>query len=271
MKHHRSAFTLLELLIASSLTVMVVIFTSTAVQSILERQKQTNEKPRLALESYVILEQIEKALQNKCFSQGNLLYQGSCYPFEYKCINEGTNLKYGPSLSFFTHTPQGPTAVTYTLGPLPEILNPGESANYGLYSMQLPTEESRKLIDDFSLNDHLYTAFPEDKVIHLSHLLSENIVLFEVQGFNYQDGKLQILKTDEDGNFTDVGMLIFQGKVVLGNGAILSAHQLDGLQVTVGALSKREQGKFFALPETDREAFLEKKGILMSRIIPWTP
>lgn len=269
MRRQRSAFTLLELLIASSLTVLIVIFTSTAVQSILERQKQTNEKPRLAFEAYVVLDQIEKVLQNKCFSLGNLLYQEACYPLEYRCA-DGV-LSYGPSLSFFVHTSQGPVAAIYALGPLPEVLNSEKRVNYGLYSMQLSLEESRKVIDDFSLNYHLYTAFPEDKIIRLSHLLLENVVLFKIQGLRYRGGEFQALEIDENGVSKDVGMLVFQGKILLSDGTILSAHQLDGLRITIGALSKREQEKFFALPETDREAFLEKKGILLSRIIPWTP
>ncbi|MDR1434918.1 MAG: type II secretion system GspH family protein [Puniceicoccales bacterium] len=256
-------FTLLEILIASVIMAAITTFAAVGINTLLDCKKTENEKPKLAFEAFQLLNEIEKNLENKCTSLGNLLIHENAYPFQFSPSGPGHDFENSayPSLSFFIHSPEGPRAICYGLAPLPALISKNSPAALGLFKFTLDTASSVTILENFSSEDDLYTPFPTENMGKLANLLSDSTVLFEMHLVKLApDGMaLDYLNTDAR------AIKMYAGKWTL-EGAIKFEDVLF-TEITLGLLPKSLHGQYFS--SVDRKSFLKKNGFQLSRLLPW--
>ena len=154
----KSAFTLIELLVASSLTALLALGLVSGVNSVLDHKQLETSKPNLAMECFQVMNLLERDMEQKTTSIGNLFLRDQAYTFEYNTIAPVTN---HPSLSFFRDSKEGPIALCYSVGTLPEAIQNGANNACGLFratksesdSYNLWSAETQKLSEHFTTNE----------------------------------------------------------------------------------------------------------------------
>ncbi|UPA28396.1 MAG: hypothetical protein LW808_003815 [Verrucomicrobiota bacterium] len=253
----KSAFTIVELLISSASSALLLIFMMFAVQKILDQKQRENFKCDLLEECYQILNLLERDWEQKTISVGNFLLREPSYPVIY------TRSK--PKLMFFRDTPEGPQLVCYAIGTLPKNQNIGLSGE-GLLQATKSVEESKVIFRDTSerieVGEENY--FSDDEIFTFSNLISENIVDLTVipMEFDPDDQKWIPLTTK---SFTvDRGVIGSEGQ------EISNTRNLGLSEVTVIALANAQQAEYKKCSNDDaRRDFLRKNGVRMTRVMPW--
>jgi hypothetical protein len=249
-------FTVLEVMIAAAITVTIATFSLVGINTLLHYKKCENAKPKLTFEAYQMLDEIERDLENKSVSLGNLLINENAYPFQFQ-TNKPVNGY--PSLSFFIQSPEGPRAVIYSLAPLPSPVSGGMASAVGLFRFMLNIAASKAINPE----DNLDEAFSADGIVNLSNLLSENVVCFEVHLVRLGDDGLTL-------NYSHTGLQA--SRMYNGEWTVGSDHpgNIAFTEITFGLLERSQHGEYFALgSEADRRTFLAKNGVRLSRLFPW--
>jgi hypothetical protein len=259
-----SAFTILEFLIASGLTVAITAAAILGTNAFLDYKKNETTKPKLILEAYDILNGIEKNLENKCVSMGNLLRREQSYPLQY--LTNGPIANY-PSLIFFINSSAGPQLLCYSMGHLPLVFG-GDATNTspcGLFKLIRDAtssatiwQNSESMVGNQSMVDN------GDDVAKSANLISEAVVLFEVRLVKFQSDGISLEYFN-----TDVQPI----KINMGSGTLgatdINLKDLAFMEITIGTLSKSQHKKYFSLDTNNRRIFLEKNGTKLSRLLPW--
>lgn len=132
----KSAFTIVELLIASTLSALLLVFMMVTIQKVIDQKQRENFKRDLLVECEQILDLLEHDWEQKRFSLGNLLLREPAYPVRYT---------YNPPQWSFER--EDGKRLSYAVGMLPD-------GGYGLFQ-GMDTEET---------------------IFSLNNLLSENII-----------------------------------------------------------------------------------------------
>jgi hypothetical protein len=262
-----SGFTILEFLIASGLTVTIATAAILGVNAILDYKKNETTKPKLVLEAYNVLNEIERNFDNKCVSMGNLLHREQCYPFQY-FPNGGPITNY-PSLIFFINSADGPQLLCYSMGHLPSVLG-GDATNTspcGLFKSIKGAASCVAIWQTFESVADLCTEFIEDngdRIAKLANLISEVVVLFEIHLVKFQSNGISLEYLNTDAQLIKINM----GLGTLG-ATNIDLKDLAFMEITVGTLLKSQHREYFSLGADGRRAFLEKNGVRLSRLLPW--
>jgi hypothetical protein len=259
-KSDTHGFTVLEILIASAIMVAVVGFAAIGINTLLDYKKGEHAKSKLAYGALQILDEIEKNWENRSISLGNLLINEPAYPLQFRV--DGPVSGY-PSLSFFIHFAEGPRAICYSLAPLPAAMGGDLSGAVGLFRLILDVADSKAALENFSSDGDLSAAFSVTEMGKIANLVSDSAVFFEVHLIKLADDGFSLEYLNKDAQWIGV----YGGKWTLG-----ASHPADiaFLEVTVGVLPKSFHGAYFELSSAaERETFLAKNGIRLSRILPW--
>ena len=254
----KSGFTLVELIIASSLTALLVLGLVSGVNSVLDHKQLEISKQNLAMECFQILNLMERDIENKTTSMGNLFYRDQAYTFEY---NTSAPIENHPSLSFFRFSEEGPVALCYSVGSLPNAIQNNEKNACGLFRATKTEADSYELWNAEAHN--LSKNFSE--ICTIDNIISESIVHFEIHlvKLKQNDVTLEYLNTSAE------NVTIFKGKGTCGSNNF-SLKQLSFIEVTLWAVSKSQQAEYWAISDVaDRQTFVQKKGIKLSRMIPF--
>ncbi|MDR1366569.1 MAG: hypothetical protein LBJ13_01520 [Puniceicoccales bacterium] len=269
MRVHKSnsGFTILEFLVASGLTVTIATAAILGVNAILDYKKNETTKPKLILEAYNILNEIEKNFDNRCVSMGNLLLREQCYPFQY--FPTGGPVTNYPSLVFFVNSADGPQLLCYSMGRLPSVLGGDVTTTSpcGLFKSIKDATSCATIWQAFETVVDLYTEFigdDGDKVAKLANLISEVVVLFEIHLVRFESDGISLKYLNTDAQLIKINM----GLGTLGEDNI-DPKDLAFMEITIGTLLKSQHKKYFSLGADERRAFLEKNGERLSRLLPW--
>ncbi|MDR0590816.1 MAG: hypothetical protein LBG09_03140 [Puniceicoccales bacterium] len=259
-KKDTHGFTVLEILIASAIMVMVVGFAAIGIDTLLDYKKGEHAKAKLVYGALQVLDEIEKNWENRSISLGNLLINEPAYPLQFRL-----NSPIGgyPSLSFFVNSAEGPRAICYSLAPLPPAVGGDLRDAVGLFRLILDVGDSKAALENFSSEGDLSIAFPGVEVGKVANLVSDSAVFFGVHLIKLAaDGfALEYLNKDAQG----IG--VYGGEWALGG---FHPTDIAFLEVAVGLLPKFLHGVYFGLSSVvEKETFLAKNGIRLSRILPW--
>ena len=256
----KSAFTLIELLIASSLTALVMFALIAGLNAFMNHRQLETSKPSLAIECYQVLNMMENDLTQKCTSLGNLVRRGHAYAFEYTV---SASIGDHPSLSFFKNSKKGPLALCYGTRALPNAIQNQEKNAYGLFRV-LKSENDSYLLWSNEVEE-ISAEFTDDELCLLKNLISESIVHFEIHLAKFSSDRLTLdyLNTDAQ------DIRIFQGKGLL-NKDVFELRQLAFLEITLWAVGKSQQNEYWERQSDDEKSeYVQKQGIKMSRLVPW--
>ncbi|MDR3317727.1 MAG: hypothetical protein LBS71_02900 [Puniceicoccales bacterium] len=249
-------FTLLEILMASAITVAVVVLAAVGLNTLLDHKKTENAESKLAFEAFQILEEIEKNLENKSVALGNLLINENNHPFQFRVNGPVTGY---PSLNFFVYFAQGPRALCYSLAPLPSIINDDSTVMTGLFKLLLNTNASAAITQDFSSVESFAN------IGNIANMMSDSVVSFEVH----------LIKLDADGvsleylNEDAKEIKMYGGQWTVGEEE--AQHQdVKFIEIEVGLLPRSLHATYFQITsDADRIGFLNRNGFRLSRIMPW--
>ena len=274
-------FSLIEILVAAGLTVIISIALYAGVNSLTSSRKDALTRERLAILTYDVLDDIEKKLEEKSTSLGNLFIKDISYPFTYKknYPNNGDE-----SIAFCITINNKPCLVAYICTQIPEII----SENYhsdnvrGLYFLQKTEVETETILSNFTKNSNLLENFSTsdctistliaEEIIGINITLAEIPLKYEnriaVDDENYQtkceDLMLKYIDLEDSDEF-----LIYSGKII-SNSTEISCYNLQLLDVRVQSLDKILHEKYFTLTsEAEKKNYIQKYGFQMSRLIPW--
>ncbi|MDE6575808.1 MAG: hypothetical protein K2L24_00145 [Opitutales bacterium] len=253
----KSAFTIVELLIASVSSALLLIFMMFAVQKILDQKQRENFKCDLLEECYQILNLLACDWEQKTISVGNFLLRESSYPVIY------TRSK--PQLMFFRDTPKGPQLVCYAVGTLPKNQNIGLAGEVFFQAVK-SVEESKEIFkataESSEVEEENY--FSDDEIFTFSNLISENVVDLTVIPMEFDPDDQKWIP------FTIKSFTVDRGGIWSEGQEISNTRNLGFAEVTVVALANAQQSEYKkCLNDESRRDFLHKNGVRLTRVIPW--
>lgn len=270
MKNLKRGFSLIEILVACSLTVLIATSITMGVNSIISCRERVLSKEQQASQAFVLIDNIENSIDKKCPSLGNWLINELSYPFQYK---ENFPQKGDSSLAFFVRTDDGPCLVAFICSHLPTTLGgiSDSDSPRGLFQIRKSISESSTIFSNFSSSSDLLSNFSATDC-SLFNLLSDEVVSLRIKlitspvKHDNSLGNSDRLKYIE---LADPSFLIYSGKIYSGTSTD-SVEFLEFLDISVNVLGKDLHEQYFNLTlDSEKKNFLTKRGYTLSRIIPW--
>jgi type II secretory pathway pseudopilin PulG len=284
-KNKQSGFSLIEILVAAGLTVIISIALFAGVNSLTSGRKDALTRERLAILTYDTIEDIERKLEQKFTSPGNLFIKDISYPFAYKknYPNEEDSM-----LVFCINIENQPCLVAYICTKIPDSISTNrDSENVrGLFFIQKTPNETESILNSFTKNSNIFENFSKNDCT-IATLLAEDVVNInlklaeiplkyeskitfenEQEEENYQSKcEEQILRYIDIENHNDI--LIYSGKII-SNSIEISSYNLQLLDIEIQSLDKNLHEIYFTLTSNEeRKNYMRKHGFRMSRLIPW--
>ncbi|MDR2807087.1 MAG: prepilin-type N-terminal cleavage/methylation domain-containing protein [Puniceicoccales bacterium] len=268
---NNSGFTLLEILLASAITVTLTTFAVIGTTVLLDYKIHESVRSKLAFEALQLLNEIEKDWENKYVALGNLLIDEPSTPLQFQREDPRTHY---PSLTFFIHTSEGPKVIYYGIGSLtslPLAIRKDATHAVGLFRFILERDVSSDILAPFlsfdatsSLSLLNLMEMHITQNIRLANLRSPNVVFLELCLIKKQTENPWLL---EYLNVDAQDIEIKHGQWTLGT---TYPKDIAFVEVSIGVLEKALHHTYFALPSmSDRKSFLARNGFRLSRLLRW--